>query len=133
MLKELKEFLMKGNVLDLAIAVVIGGAFGKIVDALVKNIITPLVGILLGGINFEDLAITVGSANVKYGIFIQAIIDFLIIGVSLFFVMKAINKVQEINPLVSKEDETEEEQEEEITKEQQVLIEIRDLLKSQKE
>lgn len=79
MLKEFREFITKGNVLDLAIAVVMGAAFGKIVSSLVNNIITPLIGILLGGVNFASLSITVGKADVQYGQFVQAVIDFLII------------------------------------------------------
>jgi large conductance mechanosensitive channel len=92
MLKEFKVFIAQGNVLDLAIGVIIGGAFGKITGSLVDDIIMPLVGIVLGGINFKELAITVGTANVKYGNFIQVVIEFLIIAWVVFMIIKAANK-----------------------------------------
>jgi large conductance mechanosensitive channel len=89
---EFKAFAMKGNVIDLAVAVVIGAAFGKIVSSLVDNIITPIVGLLLGGIDFTGLSHTVGDANVTYGVFIQSIIDFTIVALVIFMVVKALNK-----------------------------------------
>jgi large conductance mechanosensitive channel len=92
MLKEFKAFIAQGNVLDLAIGVIIGGAFGKITGSLVDDIIMPLVGIFLGGINFKELAITVGTASVKYGNFIQMVIEFLIIAWVVFMIIKAANK-----------------------------------------
>jgi large conductance mechanosensitive channel len=92
MLKEFKVFIAQGNVLDLAIGVIIGSAFGKITGSLVDDIIMPLVGIVLGGINFKELAITVGTANVKYGNFIQVVIEFLIIAWVVFMIIKAANK-----------------------------------------
>src|SRR5512147_2838423 len=98
MLKEFKEFALKGNVVDLAVAVIIGGAFGKIVTSFVNDIITPLIGILIGGINFADLSLVVNSAEVKYGAFIQSIIDFLIIAVVLFLTVKAMNTVRRAIP-----------------------------------
>lgn len=85
---------MKGNVLDLAVAVVIGAAFGKIVSSLVDNIIMPLVGILIGGINFGSLSYSVGSATVSYGNFLQAVVDFVIVAFVIFLVVKAINHAQ---------------------------------------
>jgi large conductance mechanosensitive channel len=91
MLKEFKVFIAQGNVLDLAIGVIIGSAFGKITGSLVDDIIMPLVGIVLGGINFKELAITVGTANVKYGNFIQVVIEFLIIAWVVFMIIKAAN------------------------------------------
>ena len=94
MLKEFKTFALRGNVLDLAVAVVIGAAFGKIVTSLVENIIMPIVGILLGGISFEELAFTVGSATVSYGNFIQAIIDFIIIAFAIFLFIKLLNRIK---------------------------------------
>ncbi|MFJ7680317.1 large conductance mechanosensitive channel protein MscL [Peribacillus sp. NPDC046944] len=93
MIKEFREFIAKGNVLDLAIAVVMGAAFGKIVSSLVENIIMPIVGILLGGINLSSLSITVGSAVIQYGSFIQAVIDFLIIAFAIFIFMKLANSI----------------------------------------
>ncbi|OHW63215.1 large-conductance mechanosensitive channel [Andreesenia angusta] len=94
MLQEFKKFMLRGNVLDLAVAVVIGGAFNKIVTSLVENIIMPLVGIILGGRSFENLALEVGEASVKYGAFIQSIVDFVIIGASLFVIVKSFEKFQ---------------------------------------
>ena len=78
MLKEFKEFIARGNVVDLAVGVIIGGAFSKIVTSLVDNIFGPIIGMILGGIDFSELAIKVGSAKILYGVFIQNIIDFLI-------------------------------------------------------
>jgi large conductance mechanosensitive channel len=91
MLKEFKEFTMKGNVLDLAVAVIIGGAFGKIVSSLVGDIIMPLVGLLLGGIDFSGLSVTIGNATVTYGAFIQNIVDFIIIAFVVFMIVRAAN------------------------------------------
>jgi large conductance mechanosensitive channel len=92
--KEFKEFAMKGSVLDLAVGVVIGAAFGKIVDSLVKDIIMPIVGILTGGYDFSSLSIKVGEAELKYGNFIQASLNFLIIAFILFLVIKAANRMR---------------------------------------
>ena len=92
--KEFKEFAMKGNVMDLAVGVVIGAAFGAIVNSLVGDIIMPLIGVLTGGINFSGLAIKVGEANVAYGKFIQAIFSFLIIAFTLFLVIKGMNTMK---------------------------------------
>jgi len=92
--EEFKAFAMKGNVIDLAVAVVIGAAFGKIVSSLVDNIITPLIGLLMGGVNFSGLSYSVGEAVVTYGMFIQAIIDFVIVALVIFMVIKAISRLQ---------------------------------------
>ncbi len=94
MLKEFKEFAVKGNVVDLAIAVVIGTAFTAIVKAVVEHIIMPLVGILTGGIDFNLLVITVGDAELRYGIAITAIVKFIAVAFFLFLVVKAINKTK---------------------------------------
>ena len=94
MLKEFRDFLTKGNVLDLAVAVIIGGAFGAIVNSLVEDIIMPLIGIIIGGIDFTGLKIQVGSATVTYGNFIQALVNFLLIGASIFLFFKAIKSAQ---------------------------------------
>jgi large conductance mechanosensitive channel len=91
MLKEFKEFAIKGNVIDLAVAVVLGVAFNAIVVAIVDNIIMPIVGMITGGIDFNSLSITVGSAELKYGVAISAIVKFLAIALFLFLVIKAIN------------------------------------------
>ena len=98
MLKEFKEFVMRGNVLDLAIAVIIGGAFGKIVGSLVNDILMPLIGLVMGGINFSDQALTVGAAVVKWGVFIQSIIDFLIVALVIFLIVKAANSMKKTPP-----------------------------------
>ena len=92
MLKEFKEFAMKGNVVDLAVGVVIGAAFQKIVTSLVEDIIMPCISILIGKIDFSDMVLTVGSASIKYGNFITTIVNFLIISFSIFLVVKYINK-----------------------------------------
>lgn len=94
-LEEFKEFIARGNVMDMAVGVIIGGAFGKIVSSLVENILMPLIGILLGGVSFEDLAVTVGTAEVKYGVFLQSVFDFLIIAFVIFIMIKQIAKVTE--------------------------------------
>ena len=90
--KEFREFISKGNVMDMAVGVIIGGAFGKIVSSLVENILMPLIGIILGGVNFSDLSVTVGSAEVKYGVFLQSVFDFLIIALVIFIMIKQISK-----------------------------------------
>ncbi|WP_000267023.1 large conductance mechanosensitive channel protein MscL, partial [Bacillus cereus] len=93
MWNEFKKFALKGNVMDLAVGVVIGGAFGKIVSSLVADVIMPLVGLLLGGVNFKGLSFTFGDAVVKYGAFIQTVVDFLIIAFSIFMFIKLFNKL----------------------------------------
>ncbi|MED3614815.1 large conductance mechanosensitive channel protein MscL [Bacillus wiedmannii] len=126
MWNEFKKFAFKGNVIDLAVGVVIGAAFGKIVSSLVKDIITPLLGMVLGGVNFTDLKLTFGKSSIMYGNFIQTIFDFLIIAASIFMFVKVFNK------LTSKREEEEKTEEiPEPTKEEVLLSEIRDLLKQQ--
>ena len=90
-LKEFKEFAMRGNVMDMAVGVIIGGAFGKIVSSLVDDIIMPIVGMMTGGIDFSKLSAMVDEAEVKYGMFIQNVIDFLIIAVCIFAMIKGMN------------------------------------------
>jgi len=133
MLKEFKDFAMKGNVVDLAVGVIIGGAFGKIVTSLVNDIITPLLGLLLGRVNVASLAtppipVIGGGAPLvlKYGIFLQNIIDFLIVAFSIFMFIKVINKFkkkEEVKEVIVEEPKP--------TKEELLLTEIRDLLKAQ--
>lgn len=121
-IKEFKEFISRGNVIDLAVAVVIGGAFTKIVNSLVDDIIMPIIGVIIGGINFENLMVTVGTAEIKYGMFIQAVVNFLLIALVIFTIIKAINKFKK------KEEENPEEPaapSEDIV----LLTEIRDLLR----
>jgi large conductance mechanosensitive channel len=91
MLKEFKEFVMRGNVLDLAVAVIIGGAFGKIIGSLVNDILMPLIGLVMGGVNFAELSFTVGAAVVAWGAFVQAIVDFVIIAFVIFLIVKSAN------------------------------------------
>src|SRR5512134_496281 len=94
MLKEFRDFVLKGNVLDLAVAVVMAGAFGAIITSLVNDIIMPLVGVLMGGVDFASLSVMVGDAVIAYGKFLQAVVNFLLIALSLFFVIKSINSMQ---------------------------------------
>ena len=89
MLNDFKAFLQRGNVVELAVAVVIGGAFGKIVTSLVDDMVMPLVGVVLGGVSFKDLALKVGESTVKYGNFIQSAFDFLVIAVVVFVLVRA--------------------------------------------
>ncbi len=119
---EFKKFISRGNVVDMAVGVIIGGAFGKIVTSLVQDILMPLIGVLLGGLDFTSLSIKVGSANVAYGTFLQTIVDFLIISFSIFAVIKLFEKFKK-----------KEEVQEEVKKADDVLLleEIRDLLKKQ--
>jgi large conductance mechanosensitive channel len=98
MLKEFREFAVRGNVIDLAVAVIIGGAFGKIVSSLVDNIIMPLVGLLIGGVDFKSLAFTVGSAKVVYGLFLQNVVDFVIVAFVIFLMVRAINSTKKPAP-----------------------------------
>lgn len=91
--KEFKEFILRGNILDLAVGVIIGGAFSKIVSSLVNDILMPIIGILIGGVDFKNLSLTIGDSKIAYGNFIQNIIDFLIIAGFIFVVIKIMNKV----------------------------------------
>ncbi|BCA96137.1 large-conductance mechanosensitive channel [Legionella antarctica] len=119
-IKEFKQFAMRGNVIDLAVAVVIGTAFGKIITSLVDGIIMPLIGLLLGGINISNKSFTLGDAVVKWGGFLQTIIDFTIIAFAIFVAIKFVNILKK----KEKEDKTS------ILSHQEVLLmEIRDLLK----
>ena len=120
MLKEFKEFISKGNAVDLAIGVIIGGAFGAIIASIVADLLMPLIGIIVGGIDFSGLSVTIGSAVLPYGKLIQAIINFLIVAFVLFMLVKGINTFRK----------KEEEAPAGPTKDQELLTEIRDLLKS---
>ncbi len=93
-LEEFKAFAMRGNVVDLAIAVVIGAAFGKIVSSLVENIFMPVIGILVGGVDFTGWALEVGEVNITYGAFIQSVFDFVIVALVIFMVVKAMAKMK---------------------------------------
>ena len=101
MLKEFREFAMRGNVMDLAIAVIIGGAFGKIITSLVNDILMPLIGSVVGGVNFSELAITVGDAVVKWGAFVQSIIDFIIVAFVIFMLVRTMNRLKKPEPVAA--------------------------------
>ena len=94
MWKEFKAFIMRGNVMDLAVAVIIGGAFGKIVSSLVNDIIMPLIGLIIGGIDFTGLTFTLGKATVTYGVFINNILDFIIVALVIFLMIKGIDNLK---------------------------------------
>ena len=129
MLKEFKEFAVKGNMVDMAVGIIVGAAFGKVVSSLVKDVIMPPIGVLIGGVDFSDLAVTIQEAKegaeavvIKYGAFIQTIIDFLIIALAIFVAVKVINSLkreEEEKPAAPPEPRAEE----------KLLAEIRDLLK----
>ncbi len=122
-LNDFKEFISRGNVIDMAVGVIIGGAFGKIVTSLVSDVLMPLIGVLLGGLDFSSLSIKINNANIAYGAFIQSIVDFLIIAVCIFVMIKLFTafkksepeEVQDVSPVQSDE--------------AKLLEEIRDLLK----
>lgn len=127
---EFKQFIMQGNVVDLAVGVIIGGAFGKIVTSLVDDILMPIIGIIIGGIDFSNLSIDFLDAKIMYGSFIQQIIDFLIVALCIFIFVKAINKITRKD----KKEGAKEEKVEEPKKSDEVILleEIRDLLKENK-
>lgn len=131
MLQEFKTFAMRGNVVDMAVGIIIGGAFGKIVSSLVSDVIMPPIGLILGGVDFSNLAITLKTANaeqpavmLKYGMFINTVIDFLIVAFAIFMVIKGMNslkKKEEEKPAAPAEPPAD----------VKLLTEIRDLLKKQ--
>jgi large conductance mechanosensitive channel len=155
LLQEFKTFALKGNVVDMAVGVIIGGAFGKIVTSLVNDIIMPPIGAVMGGVDFKDLAVVIKEAEAevlneagevvtaavpevlwKYGAFVQQVVDFLIIAISVFVMIKLINKLSSMR---KKEEEAAAAEpapapapEPEPTKEEVLLTEIRDLLKEKK-
>ena len=125
MLKEFKEFAMRGNVVDMAVGIIIGAAFGKIVSSLVSDVIMPPIGMLMGGVDFSNLAVALGegadAATINYGVFINTVIDFVIIAFAIFMVIKGINsmkKKEEEKPAAPPKPSAEE----------VLLTEIRDLL-----
>ena len=123
MIKEFKEFISRGNVVDLAVGVIIGGAFGKIVSSLVNDILMPIIGLLLGGVDFSSLAIKFKDTTISYGMFIQNIIDFLIIAFCVFIFVKLLNKLEHHKEETKKEEKVK-------SDETILLTEIRDLLKN---
>ena len=124
MLKEFKEFIERGNVIDLAVAVIIGGAFGAIITSLVDDIIMPIIGVLLGGVDFTSLSIQVGDAAILYGNFIQATVIFVIVAFVLFLVVRGYNSLKK------SEEEEAAAAPPEPSAEEALLTEIRDILKS---
>lgn len=132
MLKEFKEFAVKGNVIDMAVGIIIGAAFGKIVSSFVGDVIMPPIGVLVGGVDFTNLAVVLKEATasapavvLSYGKFVQTVIDFTIIAFAIFIAIKAINSLK-------RQEEEVPEAPPEPTKEELLLTEIRDLLKQQK-
>ena len=116
MISEFKDFVSKGSLVDMAVGIIIGAAIGKMVGALVDNILMPIIGMLLGGVNFSTLAVKVGEASIGYGAFIQALIDFLIVAFVIFMIIRALNKLNNQDAEEDKADEV------------ALLTEIRDLL-----
>lgn len=123
MWQDFKKFALKGNVIDLAIGVIIGGAFGKIVSSLVKDMIMPLIGLLLGGISFTKLEYSLEDATIKYGLFLQTVVDFLIIASSLFFFVRILNRLKRKSDPPAEEIK--------VDRQEELLTEIRDLLQKQ--
>lgn len=124
-LKEFKEFIARGNVVDLAVGVIIGGAFGKIVTSMVNDILMPIIGVIIGGLDFKGLSFKIGNAQILYGSFIQNVIDFLIVAACIFVFVKVVNK------FFKKEEKKEEEPAAPVKSEEVLLLEeIRDLLKN---
>jgi len=133
LMKEFKEFAVKGNVMDMAVGIIVGAAFGKIVSSFVGDVVMPPIGVMLGGVNFTDLAVILKEAvgeqaavTLNYGKFLQTIIDFLIVAGAVFVAVKTINSLKKKEEEVSAEPEAEPEP----SKEELLLTEIRDLLKS---
>lgn len=126
MLQEFKKFISRGNVVDLSVGVVVGGAFSKIVSSLVDNIIMPIVGIIIGGIDFTNLSLKIFGIDIKFGLFLQNVVDFFIIAFCIFMVIKLINKFT-LKKEVKEEEKV-------VVKSEEVLLleEIRDLLKKDK-
>ena len=128
MIKEFKEFIARGNVIDMAVGVIIGGAFGKIVTSIVNDVLMPLIGVLIGGIDFTGLKFKIGEAEVLYGNFLQNVIDFLIIAFCIFILVKIVNKITR-----KKEEPAAEEIPAPKAEDVVLLEEIRDLLKQKEE
>ena len=123
LVSEFKEFAMRGSLVDMAVGIIIGAAIGKVVSALVDNMLMPVIGMALGGKDFSSLAWSIGEANIGYGAFIQAMIDFLIIAFVIFMLLRALNNLRDSN---SSDDDSDQ-------NEVELLTEIRDLLKAQQQ
>jgi large conductance mechanosensitive channel len=129
-LSEFKEFAIKGNVVDMAVGIIVGAAFGKIISSFVKDIVMPPIGVMLGGVNFSDLSVVIQEAAgdipavaIKYGLFTQTIIDFFIISMAIFIAVKVMNNMKKTEEETPEEEPTP-------SNEEVLLTEIRDLLKS---
>ena len=131
MFKEFKKFISRGNVLDLAVGVIIGSAFSGIVTSLVNNIFTPLIGIVFGGVDFSGLSIPIGEEQILYGAFLQSVFDFLVTAVCLFIIVKVVNRFNDNLQKINKKNKNEEEKVVEVKKSDDIILleEIRDLLK----
>ena len=134
MVSEFKDFAMRGNVVDMAVGIVIGGAFGKIVSSFVADVLMPPLGLLLGGMDFSDLAVTLQAASaeaeavqLKYGVFVQTVVDFLIIAFAIFLVVKGMNTAMD---KMKKEEEEKPAEPPKPSKEEVLLTEIRDAIRS---
>ncbi len=132
MMQEFKEFAVKGNVVDMAVGIIIGAAFGKIVSSFVADVVMPPIGVMVGGVDFSNLAVTLQEAvgdtpavMLKYGTFIQSIVDFVIVALAIFIAVKVVNNLK-------KEEEAKPEPPPEPSKEELLLTEIRDLLKERR-
>lgn len=125
MWNDFKKFAIKGNVIDLAVGVIIGAAFGKIVSSLVDSIIMPLIGLLLGGINLKSLHLKVGKVDLQYGLFLQSVTDFFIIAFSVFLFIRLLNHFKKKEEIKNEKAV--------VDKKEELLMEIRDLLKQQRE
>ncbi len=132
MWKDFKAFAFKGNVIDMSVGVIIGGAFGKIVTSMVNDLLMPLIGIITGGVDFTSLSVTIGDSSITYGNLIQNIVDFLIVAVCIFFFVQAMNKLENHRKRKEAAEEPAEEAAPAPT-EAELLAEIRDLLKEQKD
>ena len=127
MFKEFKKFISKGNVVDLAVGVIIGGAFGKIVSSLVNDFLMPIIGMIIGGVNFSGLVLKIGDAKITYGLFIQNVIDFIIIAFCVFIFVKIVNKLSDVTNKLEKKEEIKEDKIEETE-----LSVLKDILKELK-
>ena len=131
MIKEFKEFIQRGNVLDLAVGVIVGGAFSNIVTSLVNNIFTPIIGILFGGVDFSGIKIAIGKEQIMIGEFIQSIFDFFVTAICIFIIIKFVNR---LNNDLNRKKKSKKEEIVEIKKSEDIILltEIRDLLKEDK-
>lgn len=132
--KEFKEFALTGSIMDMAVGVILGGAVSKMVSALVNNIFMPLIGIFLGGVDFSSLAFTIGDASIAYGLFIQSVVEFFIIAVCIFAMIKGLAALDKTRKeLIHEEEKKKKEEKPEEKKEstEDILVDIRNLLQQE--